>query len=679
MRINLLILVGLILVGLISAGAQVNGAQSNVEEDLLEMSIEELMEVPIVISGSRQEQKVTEAAVPIYIITAEDIHYSGLTSIGEILQFAPGVDMFKFNRYWDVVGVHGLHDLFADRVQVLINGRLADNANFGGPLFFTFPVFLEDIAQIEIVRGPGGAAWGANAFTGVINIITKKPEDVLGVLGSTTVSQYSDSYTHVRWAAQKDKWSWRISAGYEDVKTSDDALNGKASYTSYEPSLNGMIGFDSYVARDFAHSRRLDSEAVCNVSEDTQIFFGVGYSREVVGDYEMVGSFTRENCRYERTSPFVKIDHEYSESSSGWLQWSGNFDTTNVKNLMINKSIENSLDGQLDFSPATGHQMSVGGSFRATRSDSDTDSDQQFVAAGEPFDEQWVGLFVIDSWDATDRLTIEGQIRGDWYSEIQTDWSGRLAALYGLDEQKNHVLRFAAAKAFRSPLPGLAQTSSRRIPAGGGIYLVNIDKPGDLSNEETFSLETGYTGTFGGNVIFSANGYYQRFSKLIGYRSTTDALGLSHYRADNLDGADSWGGELEVAFENKSGKLSTWYAYNDFKEDRGHQAVRALLPSRHKAGVTGRLFLADGWTLNGNYKFMSTVLANPCKGNVADSEGGHRLDLTISKTIAEGSGEIMFGVSDLLNKTINMVRSNSVVTSHEVPGRTFFGRFQWRF
>ena len=70
---------------------------------------------------------------------------------------------------------------------------------------------MEDIERIEIVRGPGGAAWGANAFTGVINVITKKPGSRPGWLLSSTVNEYGDTYNYSGWMGQKNQWSWRMS------------------------------------------------------------------------------------------------------------------------------------------------------------------------------------------------------------------------------------------------------------------------------------------------------------------------------------------------------------------------------------------------------------------------------------------------------------------------------------
>lgn len=187
------------------------------DKNFFDMSMEELAKEPyVVVSAARQVQKISELSVPVTVITAEDIHNSGLTSIPEILQFATGMDVLRLDRNRYAVGVRALHDMTSDRTLTLVNGRIANSAMFGGLEYWRLPVLVEDIQRIEIVRGPGGAAWGANAFTGVLNIITKKPEDVLGTFSTTTVNEYGDSYSHLRWAQQKGNWKWRVSTGYEE-------------------------------------------------------------------------------------------------------------------------------------------------------------------------------------------------------------------------------------------------------------------------------------------------------------------------------------------------------------------------------------------------------------------------------------------------------------------------------
>jgi iron complex outermembrane receptor protein len=132
-RLFAFILASVIVLGTRSYSFAGQQKQEDGQTDFFDMSIEELMEVPVVVSASRQEQKVTETSVPISIITAEDIHYSGLTSIPEILQFACGMDVLQVDRNRYSVGVRGMHDVHSEHMQTLIDGRVADSAIFGGP------------------------------------------------------------------------------------------------------------------------------------------------------------------------------------------------------------------------------------------------------------------------------------------------------------------------------------------------------------------------------------------------------------------------------------------------------------------------------------------------------------------------------------------------------------------
>lgn len=653
------------------------GAESNQSEDLFDMSIEQLMDIEIV-SASKQAQKIGELSVPVSVITAEDIRRSGLTSVPQILQFACGIDMLQPHRNSYAVGIRGLGGVISDRVKLLVNGRLADNTAFGGPDFHSLPVLIEDIERIEIVRGPSGAVWGANAFTGVINIITKKPEDILGYFGSTTINEFGDSYTHLRWAEKNGKWRWRASAGYEDLESSDDAIEGTAAHKSYFPSLNALMGFGNFTTRDFARNWRFDAEAFYSLSEMTEISFGAGYSNMEMGDYEQLGYFPMTDGRNELLRAFTKIDHEFQNGATGHLQWFGNFWNGNWTQFAQHKSVQNDLEAQYNFPHEGRHQLSVGGNLQWTHLNLRKGALQEYWYPGEPFDEYMAGFFVVDRYQATDRLTIEGQIRADWYSKTTTDWAGRLTGLYALDDQKNHVLRLGVAKAFRTPLIAVRKAMGRRLPVGGGLYALNVELPTkDLDNEETYSIEAGYTGKFPRGVTFRADTYYQRFSRLIGHNKTFDGFGLSHYTPANIDGADSWGAELELAVERKKSRFSTWYAYNDFEPDQGHQSVRAYPPAQHKVGVTGRLYLPEGWAFNANYRYTDTTPGNPSSDHPIGSS--HRLDLTLSKEIAKGKGEVLFGVADLLNKTCDPIKGNSTMTGHETPGRTFFLQMKLKF
>ena len=283
------------------------GQEPNSQPDFFEMSIEELMEVPVIVSASRRPQRIGELSVPVSVITSEDIHYSGLTNIADILRFAAGVDVLQLDRNRFCVGIRGVHDVFSDRTIVVVNGRIANNPTFGGVEWHNLPILIEDIERIEVLRGPSGAIGGINAFTGAINMITKKPEEVLGYFGSTTINEFGDSYTHLRWGQEQDKWSWRLSGGYEDKESSDAA--GAGDFVSGMPAFDYFTGFSNFSARDFGRNFRFDTEAVYRHSEQTKYSFGLGYSNFESGNYELLGYFPAGNILASSTRTFARVDH----------------------------------------------------------------------------------------------------------------------------------------------------------------------------------------------------------------------------------------------------------------------------------------------------------------------------------------------------------------------------------
>jgi len=151
--------------------------------DLTELTLEELMSVEVT-SVSKKKQKLSESAAAIFVITQEDLRRSGVTSIPEALRMVPGVQVARItNNQW-AISARGFNDRFSNKLLVLIDGRAIYNSLFAGVTWETQDTVLEDIQRIEVIRGPGGTLWGANAVNGVINIITKKSQDTQGLLVS---------------------------------------------------------------------------------------------------------------------------------------------------------------------------------------------------------------------------------------------------------------------------------------------------------------------------------------------------------------------------------------------------------------------------------------------------------------------------------------------------------------
>ncbi len=639
--------------------------------DNQDIACDELMlfqEIPpvVVVSASRQAAPMDWLSVPATVITAEDIHYSGKRNVAEVLRFAPGLDVLRIDRNTYAVGIRGHHGFYADRLLTMIDGRSVNNAAFGGVEWTRLPVLMEDIKSIEIARGPASAAWGASALTGVINIITKDPEECLGLFAATTWNDLGEPYSHVRYAAREGKWSYRLSVGRQNHKSSEDAIHDD--------------GFDS---RDFARNWVMDAKVLYRPCDATKVTMGGAYMHEESADFGMLGYWPRKRAWYDVARPFVRIDHKFDDDASGYIQWFSEYaDSRRPQFLDKTWYLENDLEGQLNFRVGDSHRVSAGAITRWTHFEYDASNINHVFMVDEPLEEYSAGAFAMDRWQVTDRFVLEGQLRSDWHSEVQTDWAGRITALYALDADKKHIVRIGGAKAFRSPAYAIREGTMTRYPlpsppAPPGFFGYNLIKP-DPVNEETWSIEAGYSGKLTEHLTVRIDPYYQRFERLVGVKMLNDPLGMGRtmVATDNVDGADAFGTECELALTGKRGKLSAWYAYNYLRMDRPGQHMRAYRPARNKAGLTGRLNLGDGWMLSSSYRYTDMTI-----GEVGDPRVGrsHRLDFALAKEILEGHGEIMIGVDDVLNTTEGTASEGGAVTASETPGRTFFVRLQVSF
>lgn len=654
--------------------------ESSLEDvnDLFELSIEKLMEIPIV-TASRQEQSIYELSVPVTVITAEDIHYSGLTSIPEILRYAVGVDVVRLDRARYMVGVRGLFSSVSDRTLVLVNGRTALDPVFG-TAWMELPVLVEDIERIEVVRGPGGAVWGSNAYTGVINIITKRAEDVQGVFSSTTITEFGDSYTHLRYGGVDKNFSWRISAGYEDIESSDEAGAGSMMYKYPSLGLSASIT----EARDFFRSYKFDTDFGYRISDATKLSFGAAHSSSEIGDKDFMGYFPQENALTSITRVYSKIEHSFDDRTKGYLQWFGNFAVFNNSYLIRRYAYnENDLEGQISFKPDDKHNISIGGNLRWVHITSDnalTTDESAFF--DDTYDEYWAGLYAVDRIKLSDRLTIEAQGRVDRFNQTQTDWSARVAALYALDAQKRHMLRFAFGRSFRA-----GSTSLREYNVTAFTGLFNVQGIGSkLNNENTYSLEAGYVGRFSDDVTLRLDAFYQRMEHLMGVINQMAGPVTTSTFISN-EGANLYGVEAELRTKiNDDSTLSAWYTYHELDLDDHDQIIRSFNPARHKTGLLYRWFVDKNWVFNLNYSnsIFSTAYDTSSTGDVTyspfnETETINRLDLSVSRKILQGDGELMVGVTDVLNKTITAASDYNNFTGHETPGRMFFGRIQIHF
>lgn len=184
-------------------------AAAHEDPDLEHLSLEQLGEVAIT-SVSKHAQPASEAPAAIFVITGDDIRRSGATSIPEALRLAPNLQVTRINAVSYAISARGFNGFeTANKLLVMIDGRSVYTPLFSGVLWENQNVDLADVERIEVISGPGGTLWGANAVNGVINIITKDARDTKGALAVANVGTTEGSATVRYGGPLGEEGAWR--------------------------------------------------------------------------------------------------------------------------------------------------------------------------------------------------------------------------------------------------------------------------------------------------------------------------------------------------------------------------------------------------------------------------------------------------------------------------------------
>ena len=233
-----LVIVGALL-GPERIAAQPTQAAASLAQDLKRLSIEELAQIDVT-SVSRRVEKRSETAAAISVIDSDEISRSGLTALSDTLRLADGIDVARVNSSTWAVSLRGFTTNPANKLLVLMDGRSLYSPLTSGTFWDAQDTLLADIDRIEVIRGPGGAVWGANAVNGVINVITKDAQSTIG----DYVSVAAGSDEHVHAAARH---GGRVGAGayrvYGKYRQRGATLFTATGQSAGDPVQTGQGGF----------------------------------------------------------------------------------------------------------------------------------------------------------------------------------------------------------------------------------------------------------------------------------------------------------------------------------------------------------------------------------------------------------------------------------------------------
>ena len=245
-------------------------AANSSNSDIGGLSIDDLLNVTVT-SAEQKEQKLSDVAAAMTVITSDDIERSGATNIPDLLRYVPGVEVGQANNSAVSVGIRGFGDVFSTKLLVLVDGRSIYDPTFGGVAWPFQQMMMENIDRVEVIRGPGATVWGANAVDGVINIITKDSADTQGGLISTIYGTKDQGTGSFRYGLTPTQGlTLRLYGQYQNTASSDP-LPGNPKF---DDGQNIIGGLRADYRPDSDDHFRLSSDVLTAHAGDAQFFGG---------------------------------------------------------------------------------------------------------------------------------------------------------------------------------------------------------------------------------------------------------------------------------------------------------------------------------------------------------------------------------------------------------------------
>ena len=517
--------------------------------------------------ASRYEQPISRAPSDVYVITDEDIRNSGATDIPTLLRQVPGVEVMQVNAADFNVSVRGNNQLHANKLLVLIDGHSIYLDQSGTVFWKLLPVALTEIKRIEILKGPASAVYGFNAFDGVLNIITKSPEDMKGTTLQVAGGEMGTLLTNIIHAGTSGNWGYRLSGGHEQNQRWSDqnapALNNQriGGIAEYRLSHNGRIRTEIGAERANPYNGFATEISTANVA--------LSRVHALLG-YEQNGLLLRGWWN----GLFNETGHHILSPLAPLPGLTDRFGRTGISS----SSNTYDLEARYRFTPLEMLNLNIGVNFRHIVHLANNLSNRTA--------ENRLGLYAQGDWLVLPSLEASAGLRYDLDTFIAPTLSPRGALVYHLNS--NHALRLSASVAYRPPTTtetGLSSLNPVTIP-GFPTQISVVTGSTDLKPEQITSYEAGYQGWWWQHRLRTrVTGFYNHISDLIAFRNPTGNP-LNPVRPVNGGVADVYGGELGLEV-----LLTAWlsgfanYAYQEVGQSSTGFSRRGFPHHKVNAGL----------------------------------------------------------------------------------------------
>ncbi len=528
--------------------------------DILPLSLDELMDQNVS-SLARKQQVVKNTAAAAFVISAEDIRRSGATNIADVLRMAPGMDVARINSWNWSVSARGFNDLYANKLQVMIDGRSIYDPQTGGVYWGQQNQFLKNIKRIEVIRGPSGTLWGPNAVNAVINIITSDAKETQGGL--------------INGGGGNKEQSGGVRYGVKLDQNTYARVSGNGVYRDASPSLpSNPIGntadFGNAETTNFRIDSELNSHDKLMLEGEVDDYRLMGY---FIGSTSNTGAAANPNWNWQQNN-FGRDGDNYSlqghwehENDTGH-NWKLNMSLTHT-NWSLAVDQMNRTYYVLDFHdrfPTMGRHNLMWGVYYQTISDNFVNS---YALAFRPdsFTQNNSGVFLQDEIDlsGTMQLTLANRVTNFTYTGWETEPNIRL--LWNANKQHN----FWGSVSRSVVAPNRAQHSINLftpIP-GQNVFVLTQGNP-NMKTENLLAFELGWRWRMLCDLDLDSAFFYNIYDRMqgtyiTGYADIQPYGEVLHASVVNNRQVTSYGAELAMNYHvNHNWRLQASYSYIGF-------------------------------------------------------------------------------------------------------------------
>lgn len=473
----------------------------------------------VVVTASRTEQSLHDAPATISVLTEADIAAIPADDYGDLLRNVPGLNVSQMSaRDIQIAGRTATNSLSTSQL-VLVDSRTIYLDFFGFVAWDFLPVNPYEIKQIEVVRGPGSAVWGANAFSGVVNLITKSPRDLDGtavLLGGGELGSFFGSISH---AGVRDKFGYKISAAYSEQDPYDRPTGLiPGTTTPYPPFANTGTS-----------QPKLDLRFDYDSDLDTRWIFGAGYSQTDGIIHSGIGPFDIS----EASLGYAKAEWNRQAMRVGFFTNILDGDADNLLTVGANgRPIPLGFDTKtynLDF----GNTTLIGQKNVLTYGANARKNEFELTLAPNAEDRDELGIYLQDEILFNDKVRWLIGARVDDMDPIGTVVSPRTSLAFAPND--DHTFRVSFNRAFRAPSAvnnylDIVIVNQVILPTPFGpfpfIFPTAALGNEDLEEESLDAYELSWVGTFGSTSATVA--LYRNVTK-----DVIDFATFSYYSAGN--------------------------------------------------------------------------------------------------------------------------------------------------